>query len=243
MSSSPTIEPVARRSLSDAVFRQLCDRIVADDFAPGAPLPAERALCEAFGVNRGALREALKRLDQARLVAVRHGGATAVRDWREDAGLDLLPELLADAAGAVEPEVVRSVMEMRSALAPEVARQAARRGGPALGPALARCLAELRGADSPRDRQVAALAFWSELVRECGNLAYRLAFNSLRESYARFMDVLTDVMRDEFDDLAGYQAIAAAVAARDGEAARREARALVDRGEARVAAVLAELAP
>lgn len=243
MSSSPAIQPVARRSLSDAVFRELCDRIVAGDLEPGAPLPAERALCEAFGVNRGALREALKRLDQVRLVAVRHGGATAVRDWREAAGLDLLPELLAGAAGAVDPDVVRGVMEMRSALAPEVARQAALRGGPDLAPALERRLAELRSGETPADRQRAALAFWSELVRECGNLAYRLAFNSLRESYARFMDRLTEVMRDEFDDVDAYQALAAAVGARDGEAAFREARALVGLGEARLGALLRELTP
>jgi DNA-binding FadR family transcriptional regulator len=242
MSSTPALSPVARRSLSDAVFRELCDRIVGGDFAPGAPLPAERALCEAFGVNRGALREALKRLDQVRLVAVRHGGATVVRDWREDAGLDLLPELLANGAGTVDPDVVRGVMEMRSALAPEVARQAALRGSSGLAPALERRLAELRAGATAGERQRAALAFWGELVRDCGNLAYRLAFNSLREAYERFMDPLAEVMRDEFADVGRYEALAAAVAARDGEAARHEARALVGLGEARVAAVLAEIA-
>jgi DNA-binding FadR family transcriptional regulator len=236
------IEPVARRSLSDAVFEQLRDRIVSGELRAGEPLPAERALCEAFGVNRGALREALKRLDQARLVTVRHGETTAVRAWRDAAGLDLLPELLAHAGGEFDPEVVRAVMEMRSALAPDVARRAAERRAAELGDALDRRVAALRAAAPGLERQRRAHEFWSELVRHCGNVAYRLAFNSLRETYERSMGLLTDVMRDEFEDVEGHAAIAAAVAAGDAERAEREARALVKRGEARVAEVLRGLA-
>lgn len=75
------LKPVRRQSLSDAVFDQLRDRIVSGAMRAGDPLPAERALCEALGVNRGAVREALKRLAQARLVAVQHGGASRVLDF------------------------------------------------------------------------------------------------------------------------------------------------------------------
>jgi len=235
----PSIEPVARRSLSDAVFAQLRDRIVAGELAPGEPLPAERALCEAFGVNRGALREALKRLDQARLVAVRHGGATAVRDWRETAGLDLLPELLAGADAAHAPELVGGVMEMRSALAPDVARLAALRAGPDVALALDETVVRMRAAQGDlRALQALALDFWSRLVRHCGNLAYRLAMNSLRETYARVMDLLTLPMREEFEDVERYAAIARAVAAGDADEAESEARVLVRRGEMRLRAAL-----
>jgi len=239
----PRIEPVARRSLSDAVFAQLRDQIVSGELAAGEPLPAERALCESFGVNRGALREALKRLDQARLVAVRHGGATEVRDFREHAGLDLLPELLVAENGAFDPEIVSAVIEMRSALAPDVARLAAQRAGPELTVALDEIVSQMEAArgDAPALQRL-ALEFWAELVRACGNLAYRLAFNSLRESYARAMDLLTEVMRDEFADVKRYTAIARAVAGGDAEHAEGEARLLVRRGEGRVKAALAELA-
>ncbi len=52
----PVLKPVRRQSLSDAVFDQLRDRIVSGAMRAGDPLPAERALCEALGVNRGAVR-------------------------------------------------------------------------------------------------------------------------------------------------------------------------------------------
>lgn len=56
------LKPVRKQSLSDAVFTQLRDQIVSGALAPGEPLPAERLLCEALGVNRGSVREALRRL-------------------------------------------------------------------------------------------------------------------------------------------------------------------------------------
>jgi DNA-binding FadR family transcriptional regulator len=239
----PRIEPVARRSLSDAVFAQLRDRIVAGELAAGEPLPGERDLCTALGVNRGALREALKRLDQARLVAVRHGGATEVRDFREHAGLDLLPELLVNERGTFDPEVVSAVIEMRSALAPDVARLAAGRAGPELAVALDAIVSQMEEVQGDAAAlQRLALDFWAELVRACGNLAYRLAFNSLRDCYARAMGLLTEVMRDEFADVKRYTAIARAVAAGEAEHAEHEARLLVRRGEGRVKAALAETA-
>ncbi|MBZ0253541.1 MAG: GntR family transcriptional regulator, partial [Candidatus Methylomirabilis sp.] len=59
---SPMLQAIERKSLSDAVFEQLRARIVAGALAAGETLPSERALCETLQVNRGALREALKRL-------------------------------------------------------------------------------------------------------------------------------------------------------------------------------------
>ena len=93
------LRPVRKQSLSDAVFEQLRDQIVSGAMVPGAALPAERVLCEALGVNRGSVREALKRLQQSRLVSVRHGGTSHVLDYRASAGLDLLADLIVTAAG------------------------------------------------------------------------------------------------------------------------------------------------
>ena len=49
---------------------------------------------------------------QTRLLEVRHGGATTVRDYRRHAGLDLLPALLVR-GGSVDVAAVRSVVEAR----------------------------------------------------------------------------------------------------------------------------------
>ena len=237
------LKPVRRQSLSDAVFDQLRDQIVSGAMRAGEPLPAERALCEALGVNRGAVREALKRLSQARLVAVQHGGASRVLDYRASAGLELLPDLLVDEAGGFDPVVVRSVVEMRSALAPDIARLAALRGGrdvaaDALDAIVARM--DAVAGDLPA-LQALAMRFWSALVDATENVAYRLAYNSLRDTYEKCMDLLTGVLADELGDRNGYGAIATAVRRGDGAAAERLARELTRRGERRLLDAVAAL--
>src|SRR6476659_8580567 len=87
------LQPVLRRSVPDEVFDQVLDEVVSGALGPGASLPSERRLAEVLGVSRPAVREALQRMTQTRLLDVRHGGSTTVRDFRRYAGLDLLPRL------------------------------------------------------------------------------------------------------------------------------------------------------
>lgn len=246
MPPSPALQqlrPVRRQALSDAVFDQLRDQIVSGELAVGDPLPAERALCEALGVNRGSVREALRRLQQARLVDVRHGGTSRVLDYRRSAGLDLLSSLLVTAAGSFDARVVASVMEMRSALAPDIARLAALRGR-AAAPHLQALAAAMPGVSGDATRLQALTAeFWSCLVDAADNVAYRLAYNSLLETYDQCRELLVQVLGDELRDTASYVAIAKAVAKGDGSAAEALARALVRRGEEGIKRVLGRIEP
>ena len=120
-------EPVPRRPVSEAVFEELRTAILGGRYAAGEALPAERLLAEAFAVNRHAVREALKRLQQAGLVEVRHGGATRVLDWRAEGGLDLLAHVPFAGDRAAGPELLRSVVEARRWIGIDVARLAAAR--------------------------------------------------------------------------------------------------------------------
>lgn len=241
--STAVLKPVRKQSLSDAVFTQLRDQIVSGELAPGAPLPAERVLCEALGVNRGSVREALRRLQQSRLVSVRHGGTSQVLDFRASAGLDLLADLIVPADGRIDPGVVRGIIEMRSALAPDIARRAAERGGATHHAALEAIVARMRerAGDLPALQDL-AVDFWSALVDAADNLAYRLAYNSLRATYDQCRALFTQVLADEIGDVAGYAAIASAVRGGHAEQAARRARTLIERGERGVKRVLAHLA-
>jgi len=235
----PALTPIARQSLSEAVFRQLRDRIVGGELLPGDALPAERELGRVLGVNRSAVREAIKRLEQARLVSVRHGGASRVLDYRESAGLDLLADLLVTSDESFDPKVVRSVMEMRSALAPDIARRAALRGGPELASRLRESLdAMMRSREDLPALQDHAAAFWSVLVAGSDNVAYQLAYNSMRETYDRCRELLTQVLARELRAIEAYEAIADAVAAGDADRAESSARALVRLGEIDVVGAL-----
>src|SRR4051812_20223088 len=66
----------ARRVRSfDDVVEQLREAIYSGRIRPGQRLPGERQLCEAFGVGRPTLREALRSLEAVGLIEVRPGKA------------------------------------------------------------------------------------------------------------------------------------------------------------------------
>jgi GntR family transcriptional regulator, transcriptional repressor for pyruvate dehydrogenase complex len=231
MSNPAPFRPVARRSLSESVYIQLRDRIVRRELDAGSALPSERELSEQLGVNRGAVREAIKRLQQAELIAVRQGGNHVVLDYLEDGGLELLPSLLLDKRGRVSPGAVRSVMAMRSALAPDIAAAAAERGGAALAKDLQARLALMREADGDLPAlQQHCFEFWRALVLACGNVAFRLAFNSMNKTYRQVWELMTRVMEAEFRDHAGLTRLARAVESGDAEGARAAGRRHVEIG-------------
>jgi len=235
-----TIRSVARRSLSEAVFEQLREGIVSGAWEVGEALPSERVLCERFGVNRAALREALKRLQQLRLVAIRQGEPTRVLDFRETAGLELLVSMVFDGKGAVRWEVVRGFVEMRAALAPDIARLAAKRRSEAQRDAIREAQAEL--AALPREdvvaRQRAHLRLWRLLVLASGNLAYRMAFNTMERAWTEVQDTFAAAFEDEvtYDD--GYARLVDAVSRRRTRMAAEAAEELVSRNARRITALL-----
>jgi GntR family transcriptional regulator, transcriptional repressor for pyruvate dehydrogenase complex len=228
------LAPVQRKNLSEQVFGQIRDEILAGRFVPGERLPAERVLCETMSVNRSSVREALKRLEQARLIEVRHGEGSVVLDFRITAGIELLADLVASSRTPARTGL-RSVLEFRSLIMPEVARLAALRidaseleGVDALVEALEACDIDDVGRFQELDFE-----FHHALARAGDNLAFLLILNSVRNIYHR--------VRDEFAAMFAnaptgsrrlYRKIA--VALRDGKAATAErlCRKLIDDGNA-----------
>jgi GntR family transcriptional regulator, transcriptional repressor for pyruvate dehydrogenase complex len=213
------LQPVTRRSVPDEVFDQVLSEVVDGGIAAGEPLPSERRLAEVLGVSRPAVREALQRLAQTRLLDVRHGGATTVRDFRRYAGLDLLPRLLVR-GGDLDTAVVRSVLEARLVVGPGVAALAAGRGGPALEATLTETLDALAATDDDIERQLQALAFWDHVVDAADSLVFRLMFNSLRAAYEPALEALAPVMAEEVGQVGAYRVLTAAIGAGDPDTAR-----------------------
>ena len=239
------LEPVARSSLSDAVFDQLAQQILSRRVAPGVALPPERELAKALGVNRGAVREGLKRLAQAGLIEQRHGGATTVLDYRLHAGLDLLTKLLVSPTGEPDHHVARSVMEMRAALAPDVARLCALRATPELTGMLRDLVTDMRGAAGDDERpedlarlQQLSLELWDLLVSGADNIAYRLAFNTLRHTYEQIREALVVALADELRQVDLCAGLVEAIAHRNPDRARAHASAIVQRGSDGILAAL-----
>lgn len=231
-------ETVNRQSLSEAVFDQLRSRIISRELDAGESLPSERILCEMLGVNRGAVREGIKRLQQAGLVQVRHGGATVVLDYEEEAGLEMLPALLVDEEGSMKVEVARGIISLRESLAPSVARQAAKRPNPKTAAKLEALLGQMRETDDIEQLQDLVFDYWHQLVQGSGNIAYRLAFNSLRKTYKKIWGLLTLTLADEFRDIHNLATLTAAVDNGDAEAAEAAALAHVQIGSYAMGKVL-----
>jgi DNA-binding FadR family transcriptional regulator len=226
------VRPVARRSLVDEVVEALSLPILRGELEPGTTLPPERTLAEQLGVRRGTLREGVQRLQQAGLVEVRHGGGTFVGDWRRTAGLEVLPSLIQGSNGSIDGRVVLAVIEMRSALAPDVARQAARRRTDAQA---ARLRALVEGLTDPgheaEQRAVLVSELWSEIVDASGNVAYRLAYNALLRTADLGQQWVSGVLAGEREQTAEYAELVEAIASGDTDLAGRRAHDITRQGQ------------
>jgi GntR family transcriptional regulator, transcriptional repressor for pyruvate dehydrogenase complex len=207
---------------SEVVHERLRRDILTGALAPGDAVPSERALAERLGVGRHAVREALKRLQQAGLVRISQGGATRVLDWRDSGGLEVLLDLL-EGSQVPPPELLRSVLEMRATIGVDAARRCAVRAD-ARARAEVQRLAERVAAGTDVDDAYAEL--WEAIVAGSGNVAYRLALHSLVEAVERRAE-LVERLRPR--DAGGLRALGAAVTAGDADGAARAAGRLLER--------------
>lgn len=110
--------------LAQAVVESLADSIVSGAIPPGSALPVEPELCEAFGVSRITIREAVKSLEAKGLVRARQGSGTTVTPSEEWNLLDPVV-LAATVQHDDELVVLDQLVGVRSALESQMAAQAA----------------------------------------------------------------------------------------------------------------------
>jgi GntR family transcriptional regulator, transcriptional repressor for pyruvate dehydrogenase complex len=216
---------IDRSLVSDQVFRVLCDAIMAGTYAPGEKLPTQRRLASELGVNLAPVREAIKRLEQLRLLEVRQGDAMRVRNWRAHGALDVLGHVI---FGSGEPHLptLSAVMEARQAMLGEVACLAAERRTEVQAEALARIAHELAAAETAEAAQMLDFAFFSEMVEAAHNIVFVLVMNTLRDVYIDRAELFRGVV-DEYRAVAPrYARAAAAIAVHDTAAAALEVREL-----------------
>ncbi len=172
------------------------------------------------------VREAVKRLEQLRLVEVRHGDAMRVRDWRSHGGLDVVVQLIF-AAGGVDRPTLAAVLEARRLMLSEAARLAARRRTEQQARRLAHLAAQIAEAPDTRAAQLLDLAFMAELVEASDNVVFVLILNTVRRLYLDHAELLQAVVADR-DRLAALYA--------------RAAKAIAEQAQGRAAGAIATLA-
>jgi DNA-binding FadR family transcriptional regulator len=118
--------PVQTRRTFEEAVEQIAERITLGDLRPGDQLPSERTLAEQMQISRPTVREALKLLAEAQVVAVRPGarGGAVVLD-------NVVPREVLQRKSDLRVGEVGGVLEARRLLEPQVALLAARHAGAA----------------------------------------------------------------------------------------------------------------
>lgn len=212
--SSPLSLP-DRQRLDEQIAASIADAILDGAFPPGSTLPPERELAEQLGVNRTSLRQGLARLQHMGLIEARHGSGNVVRD-PEGLTHPAVVEALVHKLG---PDFLVELLELRAAFGAFIGRLAAERGSPDDARVLKGALAAVHKAGTPEARQEADLAFFSVLVHATRNRALGLLYRWVEHAVGGREHELTAAYQDADAVVAELQAITAAVAAHDAQAA------------------------
>lgn len=105
------LKPIVNYSLTDQVETRLLDLFKKEDLKNGDPIPKENELCEAMGVSRTVIREALTRLKTLGLIESKKNKGMIVTEPDLLIGLDKLlqPKILSE-------ETLQDMFEMRLVL-------------------------------------------------------------------------------------------------------------------------------
>ncbi len=172
MTTPPSATPAPRRvrrrpprdSLTAQLVRDLAAKIDAGELAPGARLPAERELMEAYGVSRTVVRETMSSLRASGRIATQQGRGAFVLETPAAFRFTIDPAQLGTLRDVLQ------VMDIRVAVEAEAASLAAARRSDAQLAAIAEALAALeRGLRKPGGNTESDVAFHLAIARATGN--------------------------------------------------------------------------
>jgi GntR family transcriptional repressor for pyruvate dehydrogenase complex len=211
------INGTARKALPDIVFERMHRAIKSGAYQPDERLPTEHDLAAEFEVSRPVIREALRRLREQGLIYSRRGAGSFVRavGLREPLGFGQL-ENVAD---------LLSCYEFRLTLEPAAAAAAAARHDKESFAAIRQALDLLRDATNRQShREDADYQFHLAIARAAQNSYFSTAMEALKDHISAGMKFHGISVKREAAGLtrvfAEHEAIANAIAAGDGSAAR-----------------------
>lgn len=233
--SSALLRPLAPvRNRTTEVVDRLVAEIASGRLLPGARLPTEQRMQAAMGVSRTVVREAVAALRAQGLVVTRQGlGAFVASDGQQR-------PFRIDPDGLRSIGAVLDVMELRMAVEVETAGLAAERATPGQVRAIGAALA---ATDAAIERNEAAVDEDFLLHRAIAEATGNAQFKQFLEFLGRFIiprqsirveSGLPSARRAYLEAIQGeHRAICAAIAAKDGAAARAAMRSHLVNGRER----------
>jgi len=181
-----------RKARQNRIFQDIVDQIqeavVSGELPPGEKLPPERKLCAMFNTSRGTLREALRILEQKKLLTIKlgAGGGAIVREPNCELMAENLTLLLK--AGLASP---RQLIALAADLAAQVAALAATGAGSDDVLPLKQLVASLRELLEKGDASWETLAtmdgmLFDELARIAGNRLYGFLLRACLDTFVQF---------------------------------------------------------
>lgn len=210
-------DPVNRSGVADQVCDAIRSAIISGEYGAGDRLPSERDLADQFSVNRSSIREALHRLEAWRLVEIRHGGGVIVKDILGDAGLHVLPWLLAP-NGDIDSEMLFDILHLRVGLLTFAAEQAVERSDDGDLVALRAAIEQIEHAETGEQIQKSDYSFFEALVAATHNRALMLVVSAITPVYENNQAVFAELYPAEMDVML-HQACVTAIADGDHETA------------------------
>jgi len=205
-------------SRSAAIAAELRDEILRGRYRSGDRLPSERDLADRFSAHRGAVREALKSLEQLGLTDIRPGGARVCPV--EQASLDVVAHLLV-LEDPPNSSIVSDVLEVVGGLFSVAARLCAERANDEQRETIYTLLAEIEASELPAHERIEQIHRLGDLfVEASGNMVLGLVRRGVN---TRFIEVLEESrplsIRPLLLDAEVLHSIGRSIGARDGSGA------------------------
>ena len=210
------ISPLPRTRLPNDLADRIKLLIQRDGYAPGDRLPSIAALARDFEVGAPTVREALKRLEMAGTVSIRHGSGVYV--GREDDSFLMTNPVY---SGAPTKKVLLDLIEARAAIEVTGAGLAAVQATEAQLDEMALLLdrAEVNLGDADVLNQT-NMAFHRGIAIASGNAVFRQLLEVMTSLFTREQRAILDIQNARATDHRQHVAIYHALRARDPERAR-----------------------
>jgi len=194
--------------------------ILLGQYRPGERLPSERDLAARFEVNRGVIREALKKLQQLGIADIKPGGVRVIPI--EESTLEVLGHLM-DLNDIPDPKLILQLFEVFGALMSLSVKNAARTANE---DQLDRIRIIIRQLIDSRNDHLEHQISWKELAEYLSdineNLVLRLIGNGLKTQFMGRLERIGLLLKKERSrDIESLKKLEEAMEERDGNKAAR----------------------
>jgi GntR family transcriptional repressor for pyruvate dehydrogenase complex len=226
------LRPVRRRNLADDIADSIRSRIFDGTYRPGQKLPPERELARQLKVNRGSLREALKKLQHLGLIRIRQGDGTRVLDFLSTANVDLIKYLFQENR-IDRHRLLSDLMEVRTHTCTLIVKLAANRAPRSELEKLRHAVLQMSQDPDDLDVDRAIMIdfeFWEQLAKLGENLVLALMLNTVKPPFRMFKPIFSKLVPAKGTMLEMQAAVLDALLDAQEDEAAETARRYLERG-------------